>query len=151
MHATLTHKPSFSVVGLRIHARGMSPEIAALWKKFVPRIAEVPHLTEARASYGIMDNFEEATGELDYMAGVAVSSIEQLPSGMSVWSIPAADYAIFGTTLPTMGATMGKIFSEWLPTSGYRSAPGPSFEYYGEKFNPNDPNSPVSIYIPIVK
>lgn len=151
MHVTFSHKPAFSVVGIRIHARGMSPEISALWKRFVPRISEIPHLAEPRVSYGIMDNFDDATCELDYMAGVSVSRFDPLPSGMTVWPIAAADYAVFETTLSSMGSTMEKIYSEWLPSSGYRPAPGPSFERYGESFNPENPVSVLSIYIPVAK
>jgi len=98
-----------------------------------------------------MDNFDDTTCELDYMAGVAVSRSDQVPSGMSAWAIPAADYGVFETTLPAMGATMEKIYSEWLPASSYRQAPGPSFERYGESFNPQNPASVLSIYIPVTK
>ena len=42
----LITKPAFTVVGLLLRTQPMSPEIPALWDKFVPRIGEIPHPTE---------------------------------------------------------------------------------------------------------
>lgn len=151
MQANIITKPAFTVVGLRIHAKAMSPEIPALWGQFAPRIDQVPHLAEPHVSYGMMDNFNEAASELDYMAGVSVTNADALPTGMTVWNVPAATYVVFETTIPTIGETMWKVHSEWFPASGYRQAPGPYFERYGETFNPNDPTSKISIYMPVEK
>ena len=42
----LITKPAFTVVGLLLHTQPMSPEISALWDKFVPRMGEIPHPSE---------------------------------------------------------------------------------------------------------
>ena len=83
------------------------------------------------------------------MAGVSVETADELPEGMSQWNVPANTYAVFETTLPTIGDTFGYIYNSWLPTSGYRQAAGPYFERYDETFSPDNPR--LSIYIPVVK
>jgi AraC family transcriptional regulator len=141
-------KPAFTVVGLLLHTQPMAPEIPQLWDKFVPRIDEVQHVTEPHVSYGLMESFDQMT-RLDYMAGVAVETVGELPEGLSQWTVPANTYAVFETTLPTIGDTFSYIYSTWLPTSGYRQAAGAYFERYGETFSPDNPS--LSIYIPIAK
>jgi AraC family transcriptional regulator len=70
---------------------------------------------------------------------------------MTQWAVPANTYAVFEATLPSLGQTFGQIYQTWLPASGYQPAAGPTFERYGEAFNPEDPTSTLSIYIPVEK
>lgn len=141
-------KPAFTVVGSLLHTQPMTPEIPQLWDKFVPRIDEIQHIAEPHVSYGLMESFDQMT-RLDYMAGVSVETAGKLPEGMSQWNVPANTYAVFETTLPTIGDTFGYIYNTWFPTSGYRPAAGAYFERYGETFSPSNPS--LSIYIPVVK
>ena len=147
MHPKIITKPAFTVVGLRIRAAAKSPEIAQLWDQFVPRIGELQHSPEPHVSYGLMDNFD-ASG-MDYMAGNPISDTAELPSGMARWDVPANTYAVFDTTLATIGQTFDDIFGKWLPTSGYQQAAGPYFERYPETFSPDTPA--LEIYIPVKK
>ncbi|MCB0174554.1 MAG: AraC family transcriptional regulator [Anaerolineae bacterium] len=143
-------KPAFTVVGLRIQAEPMSPEIPNLWQQFGPRMNEVPHQVEPHVSYGVM-SFDPQSGALDYMAGSPVEKVADLPTGMTPWDVPANTYAVFEATLPTLTQVFDHIHSTWLPTSIYQRATGPFFEFYSDTFNPNDPTSPVLIYIPVKK
>jgi AraC family transcriptional regulator len=153
-------KPAFTVVGMRIHTKGLSPEIPTLWQTFGPRMNEIPQRGEQgtnddahvdHAAYGLMDNYDHENNELDYMAGESVLRVDELPEGMSRWDVPANTYAVFETTLPTIGQTFDHIYNRWLPTSGYTQAPAPYFERYGEEFDPDVPDSTLSIYIPVQK
>lgn len=56
-------KPTFSVVGLRIHTKPMTPEIPQLWDQFVPRMGEIQHGVEPGVSYGLMENVDQKMGE----------------------------------------------------------------------------------------
>jgi AraC family transcriptional regulator len=129
----------------------MTAEIPNLWQQFGPRMGEVPQLAEPGVSYGLMDHFDMEAGELDYMAGEPVTQMGDPPAGMTRWDVPANTYAVFEATLPTIGQTFDYIYNTWLPTSGYQQAAGPYFERYGETFNPDDPGSKLSIYIPVEK
>ena len=143
-------KPAFTVVGLLIHTKPMTPEIPQLWDKLVPRMGEIRHGVEPGVSYGLMENFDQKIGELNYMAGNAVEKVAELPAGMSCWDIPANTYAVFETTLTTIGDTFNDIYYTWLPASGYQQATGPYFERYGETFSPAT-NPKLSIYLPVKK
>jgi AraC family transcriptional regulator len=148
MQPQFVTKPAFTVVGLLLHTQPMTPEIPQLWDKFVPRIDEIQHGAEPHVSYGLMESFDQMS-RLDYMAGVSVETVDGLPEGMAQWNVPANTYAVFETTLSTIGDTFGYIYNTWLPTSGYRPAVGAYFERYGETFSPENPS--LSIYIPIAK
>jgi len=141
-------KPAFTVVGLRLHTKPMTPEIPALWEQFVPRMDEITHSAEPHVSYGVMAH-NQAMTELTYMAGNAVTQVDELPAGMSRWDIPTNTYAVFAATLATIGEVFGYIYNSWLPTSGYQPVDAPYFERYGENFSPDNPV--LSIYIPVAK
>jgi predicted transcriptional regulator YdeE len=49
--------------------------------------------------------------ELTYMAGNAVTQVDEVPAGMSRWDIPANTYAVFEATLATIGQVFGYIYN----------------------------------------
>ena len=149
MQPQLITKPAFTVVGLLLHTQPMSPEIPALWDKFVPRIGEIPHQTEGHVSYGLMGRFEQATGMFDYMAGNPVTQVDQLPTGMSRWDLAANTYVVLETALAKIGETMDYLYRTWLPSSDYQAVDAPSFERYGETFSPDNPV--LEVYVPVQK
>ncbi len=151
MEPQFVTKPAFTIVGMLLRATPMTPEIPKLWDRFVPRIHEIPHLAEPDVSYGVIDHYDEATHLFDYMAGCAVTTVDVLPPGMQRWDVPTNTYAVFTTTLPMLGQVMGQIYNVWLPASDYRHGVGPYFERYDEHFNPEDPTSTFTIYIPVEK
>jgi len=149
MKHTIINRDAFTVVGLRIRVKAMSPEIPALWGRFVPRIAEIRKPAEPEVAYGVMGNFDEATHMIDYMAGIPVTAAAEVPKGMTVWEVPAATYAVFETTLGTIGETFSSIYGEWLPNSAYVQAAGVSLERYDETFKPDAGATAFSILIPV--
>lgn len=151
MALKIVERPAVTVVGLRILTKPMSPEIAALWPRFVSRIGEIAHATEPYVSYGVMRDPDASMSQLDYMAAVAVADAATLPAGMESTVLPAGIYAFFAYPLSGLGAGFGEIYSRHLPGSGYQQADGPYFERYNEAFNPADPNSMVEIYLPVDK
>ena len=149
MEPQIVAKPAFTVVGMLLHTTPMSPEIPALWDQFGPRMGEAQHLAEPGVSYGVMGRFNQDEGKFDYMAGEAVLVVADLPAGMTEWEVPANTYAVFTTTLPAVSETFGHIYNAWLPTSGYQPAAAPTFERYGATFDPADPASTLTIWIPV--
>ena len=145
----LVTRPAFVVVGLRIRATPMSPEIPRLWQGFAPRIDEVPDLAEPRVSYGVIGGFDPQQQRFDYMAGVSVTRTGRLPDGMVAWELPGQTYAVFDARLRHIGEAFGHIFGAWLPTAGFRQADAPYFERYGASFDPGNPDSGIEIFIPV--
>ncbi len=139
-------KAAFTVVGLRIRTMPKSPDIKNVWDQFVSRMDELQNVSEPYTSYGVMASTGDA---LDYMAGSPVSSVSDLPAGMSAWNLSENTYAVFEASIPTLSETFDTIFGQWLPTSGYKQAEGPLLERYGENFSPENPV--VDVYIPVIK
>jgi AraC family transcriptional regulator len=105
MQAQIIAKPAFTVVGMRIQTRPKSPEIPELWGKFGLCIDEVPHAAEADTSYGVMYHSDQTMDKMEYMAGLPVEKVDNLPAGMTHWDLSANTYAVFETTLSTITHT----------------------------------------------
>jgi AraC family transcriptional regulator len=147
MTLEIVQRPVFHVAGMAIRTKPMSPDIPALWPKFVARFPEIAGRTEPRVTYGVMRH--EPPDALFYMAGVAVAAGTKAPSGMEIREVGAASYARFQYPIARLGEGFAEIFNRLLPSSGYVQAPGYLLERYGESFDPHDVNSPVEILIPV--
>lgn len=145
----VVERPALTVVGLAIQTRPMSPDIPALWPKFVARIPEIRDPLEPQVSYGVMQFREGTPAPLFYLAAVSVSSHEPVPHGMQSLVLAGGPYARFQYPLGDLGKGFGEIFTRLLPSSDYRQAAGPFFERYDENFDPGNPGSLVEIYLPV--
>lgn len=148
MNPEIVEKPAFTAVGIRIQTNPKSNEIAQLWQEQGMKLGSVPN-TKPDGAFGIMDIVDMEKMVMDYMAGVSVSEVGDLPEGMTSWDIPAATYAVFEATLPTLGQSFDEFYQQWLPNSDYARAPGPEYEHYGRTFSADDPNSKLSVCIPV--
>jgi AraC family transcriptional regulator len=147
MSVEIVQRSVFHVVGMSIRTQPQSPEIPALWPKFVARMQEIEGRTEPKVAYGVMRH--EPPSTLLYIAGVAVPAGTRAPAGMEIYEVAAGSYAQFRYPLSRIGEGFGEIFSRLLPSSGYVQAPGFQLERYGESFDPQDRNSMVEILIPV--
>ena len=99
---------------------------------------------------GIGQNFED--GSTDISIGAEVKAGEQYPE-FDLFEIPAGTWAKFsgkGKVHAGLGALMTKIFSEWLPSSGYEQ----SMQYTIEIYPPGNSQSDdyaFEIWIPVKK
>ena len=144
----VTHPP-LQVVGLQITTTPMSPEIPALWPRFMDRVPELEPLLEPQVSYGVMQMVPGEPVRLIYQAAVSVPSAGKVPDGMTAQTLPGGLHAVFEFPLSDMGASFGFILGTWLPASGYEQAASPLYERYNEHFNPENPKSLVEAHIPI--
>jgi AraC family transcriptional regulator len=89
----------------------------------------------------------------DKWAAVEVSSFDSIPEGMLTLVIPEGLYAVFHYTgNPDEGENVFRyLFTEWLPSSGYRLDDRPHFEVLDERFRRNDPSSQEEIWIPVTQ
>ncbi|MEO8064561.1 MAG: GyrI-like domain-containing protein [Pseudomonadota bacterium] len=150
MTLKIVERPAQIMVGLQIRTTPMSPEIPALWPKFVPRIDEIANSNEARVSYGVMRHEAGPPRVLHYAAAVSVSAAGPIPAGMESLTLPAGMYALFSYPLSGLSKGFQEIFERLLPSSGYAQLPGqPFFERYGAAFDAGNPASQVEIYVPV--
>jgi AraC family transcriptional regulator len=147
MAIEIVERPAFTVTGMSILTKPMSPAIPALWPKFMSREPEIGGRTESEVTYGVMRH--EPPDSLLYIAGVAVRSGVRAPAGMETHEVAAGSYARFKYSLARLGEGFCELFDRLLPSSGYVQGPGFLLERYDESFNPQDTNSLVEILIPV--
>lgn len=84
---------------------------------------------------------------------IAAATSKPCPPAFGALRVPACTWAIFETEGPMPDAIQKlypRIYSEWLPTSGYEHAAAPEIEWYSE----GDMQSPTyksAVWIPIIK
>jgi len=157
----IANKPELTVVGLQrsfIHA--LSPGatnmeiIGALWGEFLQRAGSAADRA-GHAMYGVI--FERPRvershpDELEYIAGVAVNSTADVPTGMVARTIPAAPFAVFVHRGPikTIGTTVREIYRDWLPASPYEHSHLADIELYDERFCPDAGDSVMEYWISV--
>ena len=120
------------------------------WQRFEPYIGTMPNRVNGM-SYGVCRGFDD-TGHFDYVSGVAVSSLADLPAELSGIRVPAQTYLVFNHRGHVSGihATWQAIIGDWFPASGYKMTDGPGFERYGEDFDGRTGLGTTEIWIPIV-
>ena len=149
MEPKIVSRPAFTVVGMKYRGKNENNEIPQMWREFGPRECEIKHMAQPHVAYGVCGNYDEGSGEFDYVAGFGVDSLADMPEGMVSWEVPEQIYAVFTCTLPTLGETFEYAYKTWLPESGYERADGPEFELYDESFDPEDKSSQMTVYIPV--
>jgi AraC family transcriptional regulator len=119
------------------------------WQRFVPYIGNIPGQVGA-VTYGVCCN-SDGVGNFEYIAGVEVSSFDDLPAELRRVRIPAQRYAVFTHRdhISTMRGTVYTIWNKWLPASGHEVADAPDFERYDERFNSQTGTGEVEIWLPL--
>jgi len=139
----------FVVVGAKYRGRNEHGEIPALWGQFMPRLGEIDGKADEGVFYGVMGNYDTATGEFDYVAGAEVLPDTAVPPGMARWEVPPGTYAVVTFPFSKLMEAIDYINRTWLPQSGRLRAVGPEYEYYGLAFEPDDPNTEMQYYVPV--
>lgn len=124
-----------------------SQTIPQLWQRFAPYLGTLSQ-QRGGTTYGVCCNADGA-GNFDYIAGVEVTSFDDLPAEFARVRLAARRYAVFTHRghISTFRATVQAIWNTWLPASGHTVADAPDFERYGEDFRPS--TGPVEIWLPI--
>lgn len=156
MEPKIITKPAFTMLGLRYFGKNEHGEIPELWNQFNRRMEALGGLpNETGGAIGLCTTPENNSpeGEFEYVAGLPVSKVEDVPDDFVVRSVPEQTYAVFAHKgdMPSLGKTYEYIYESWLPQSGYQLASKMDFEYYNEDFKDFAPDSVFYIYVPIEK
>ena len=138
------------VAGLGEHYNWETSKAApAQWQCFVPYLGDVPRQV-GTTTFGVSCNGDDE-GNFDYIAGVEVADFSDLPAAFSRLRIGPQRYAVFSHRehISTIRRTVNTIWSKWLPQSGHEVADAPSFERFGEEFDPRTGMGGFEILIPI--
>jgi len=135
----IERRPAFRVAGvLERHLPPLGASIPAQWQKVNPYFGNVPGAVEGVA-YGVCGHCAGEHGESEYMAGMEVTDVAEVPPELDVITIPAQRYARLGHRghITTIRSTIDAIYAHWLPQSGYRRSQAPYnfIEYYGPDFS----------------
>ena len=122
--------------------------IPLLWQQFGPWFGSVPRQIGHEA-YGVCYDYGD-NGQFDYLCGVAVAGLADLPGELRGVEMPKRAYLVFTHQGHVSGlhGTWRAILDSWLPTSGYRMTDEPTFEKYGADFNPATGMGRIEIWIP---
>jgi len=158
MEPLILTRKALTVVGLKYRGQNRQGQVRQLWRRFALRAAEIGQQVSG-GSYGVMGGYEQpcggmgnydpSYGEFDYLAGVEVDSVANMPAGMESWEIPEQQYAVFVFPFRDMRQNYRYIYQEWLPASEYQLAEAPELEFYPATFDPDDQNSEMFLYLPI--
>lgn len=123
--------------------------IPQLWEQFVPETPKIP-CKIGEETYGVCCN-PDGHGGFEYIAGVAISKLDDLPECYRWIELQEQDYAVFEHrgSLANLSQTFQAIWNDWLPQSAYEAADAPEFERYSADFNPNTRAGLLEIWLPV--
>jgi AraC family transcriptional regulator len=123
--------------------------IPELWEKFIPHIGKIPG-QKGDVTYGICCN-PDGKGGFEYIAGVEISKLDDLPEQYRWIEVQPQHYAVFEHKGPltTLPQTFQYIWKTWLPQSAYEAADAPEFERYSADFNPQTGEGVLEIWLPL--
>ena len=160
MEPKIVKREAIKLIGLMYYGDNKNWEIPKIWEEFLPLMNKIPNCLPVRESYGVCfytESFSKS-GLFYYLAGVSVSSLEEIPMELVGKTFPASEYAVFthkgsivGKTT-TVRDTYAYAYGTWLPNSPYVNPYAYDFEFYDERFKGNqNPESEIDICIPIRK
>jgi AraC family transcriptional regulator len=119
------------------------------WQRFSAYLDAIPGRI-GRAAYGVCHEFGEPN-QFDYVTGVAVARLDDLPPEFIGVRLAPAEYLVFRHQghVSGIGATWRAIMDHWLPASGTRMAEAPCFERVGEDFDRASGMGGIEIWIPV--
>ncbi|MBK8831586.1 MAG: GyrI-like domain-containing protein [Saprospiraceae bacterium] len=143
------------LVGMRLSMSLANNRAGELWRSFMPRRGEITNSISSDLISLVVykpTHFTDfkLTNEFERWAAVEVESLDNVPSEMESFVLPAGLYAVFHYKgLSTDNSIFQYIFGTWLPGSDYVLDDRPHFEILGDKYKNNDPASEEDIWIPI--
>ncbi|MBN1402101.1 MAG: GyrI-like domain-containing protein [Anaerolineae bacterium] len=148
MEPKIIRREAFTVMGVIGHFASAAEDFGPLWEKvFVAFQDRIAALSAGEGYYGVYLDSDH-TQPLDYLAGMAVRETLEIPQGLHVRQVPAALYAVFTCSFPKLGATYGRIWDEWLPSSRYtQDTSALGFDYFPPGMASGDPS--IKIWLPI--
>lgn len=159
MHVEIVQRKPATFAGLAapfIH--GLSEETTApqvigkLWDDFFKMHQQVKHRV-GQDMFGVIwcaDN-PARKDELIYLAGVEVSDPGDLPPGAVARHVPGGTYAriVHRGPITRIAETVGYIYRQWLPGSGYKHSEVADVEIYGPKFQHDGEDSEMEYLISV--
>lgn len=122
--------------------------IPAQWMAFDAWCGQIP-ATVAGPAYGVCCDYRD--GSFDYLAGVEVSRVDELPRELDSVRLVAGRYALFEHHghISAFRKTVYTIWNKLIPELKLTLADAPNFELYDERFDPKTGSGVVEIWLPL--
>ncbi|MCD4820456.1 MAG: GyrI-like domain-containing protein [Candidatus Cloacimonetes bacterium] len=149
-------KESFKIVGMSVKTTMKNNKIPNLWNEFMPRVEEIRDFCVPIVAIGLCpyegvdyEDYNDET-EFEYIAGIMVNEISEIPEGMISREIQTNKYAVFTHKgkLDNLGDSYQKAMI-WLKENGKTLVNEDEFELYDERFKFGEDDSEMDIYFPI--
>lgn len=154
MKPIIKTKEAFQVIGLEYVGKNEHNEIAVMWDRFNQTMSIIPNVIQPiEACYGICFMVPgDPEGIFHYIAGVMVSSLDNIPEGFTGKTVPYGKYAVFTHfgKLDTLGQTYQNIYQDWLVSAGLPIRGDLDFEYYDNRFVLDSDQSEFDIYVALL-
>jgi len=156
MEYRIEHLSEKKLVGKHSRMSFAENKTAELWRSFMPLRKEIKNSTGTDLyslqlyPVSFFDSFNPHTS-FEKWAAMAVSSFDNIPSGMEAFTLESGLYAVFNHKgSNTDNSTFEYIFTNWLPNSTEHVLDNrPHFEVLGDKYKNGDPASEEEIWIPV--
>lgn len=142
MDCRIVEKPAFFLVGVvgrvPMQFEGVNNAIVELAMSITEEQREEMHTLQdieprqiVNASYDADAEFLKEEGGLTHLIGVLTTK-QEVSERLSILPVESSTWAVFpneGSFPETMQTSMAKIYSEWLPVSGYEVTNLPTFSF----------------------
>ncbi len=145
-------------MGVDTDIKSVFRDVPALGKHFQKhkQAHEIPNKRQPWGFAAVSKGLDKEKGSFTYFMGDRVSTLEQVPDGLTAFEIPCAKYAVFpirpknrlGWPVAIVSAKK-YIYGTWLPNSIYEPAgPIDDFEYHDER-SVRKHNPEIDLYVAI--
>ncbi|MBD3183905.1 hypothetical protein GF312_16595 [Candidatus Poribacteria bacterium] len=149
MKPEFKNRKAINVLGLMEYFTPDNEDYEGIWKRFMAYHGKINNFSTDKAYYGVYFYTDGEKG-LDYIAGMSVEGVDEVPEGLTLREVPAAYCAVFECTVKTIGQTYDNVFKNWLPASKYEQENSrQTFERYPPDTKTGD--DVVLIYVPVRK
>ena len=94
MKPKIIDRESFTILGLQECFTPDHQDFPGIWKRFMKYHDSIVEFSIDGAHYGA--NFVVVEGsQMDYLAGMAVKDVQEIPDGLTLREVPASRYAVF--------------------------------------------------------
>ncbi|GCF93851.1 hypothetical protein NRIC_17420 [Enterococcus florum] len=128
MNHRIEKMDAFRIVGVKLRStnenmQGMK-DIPAFWGEVMSQKKQMQILPLMNAApmglLGVSVYNSDANDAKVFDYYIACATTKATPEGMEEYTVPAATWAVFPCKKEEMGHVQMDIFTQWMPTSGYR-------------------------------
>jgi AraC family transcriptional regulator len=152
MEPRLVDRDKIKLVGLPFYGDPANGNFTKAWHRLMQIELPTQRVNET-VHYGVELYGSEFHQEHQWMyfPSVEVQDLQDTPGILFAKTLPASRYAVFHVTggLSKISEIFRFAYDQWIPASDYEVAYPYDFEYYGEDFKGDMPESEMDLYIPI--